>query len=45
VGRHLQALNELLFLEEQVPETEKATDNFLAGIHDPKLEIVIKIVW
>ncbi len=36
VGRHQQAHNELLFLEEPVAETKKATD-FLAGICDPKL--------
>ena len=37
VGRHQQAHNELLFLEEPVAETKKVTD-FLAGIRDPKLE-------
>ena len=41
VGRHQQAHNELLFLEEPVAETKKVTD-FLAGIRDPKLETAIQ---
>ena len=41
VGRHQQAHNELLFLEEPVAETKKVT-NFLAGIRDPKLETAIQ---
>jgi hypothetical protein len=41
VGRHQQAHNELLFLEEPVAEIKKVTD-FLAGIRDPKLETAIQ---
>ena len=41
VGRHQQAHNELLFMEEPVAETKKVTD-FLAGIRDPKLETAIQ---
>lgn len=41
VGRHQQAHNELLFLEEPVAETKKVTD-FLAGIRDAKLETAIQ---
>jgi hypothetical protein len=41
VGKHQQAHNELLFLEEPVAETKKVTD-FLAGIRDPKLETAIQ---
>jgi hypothetical protein len=41
VGRHQQAHNELLFLEEPVAETKKVTD-FLTGIRDPKLETAIQ---
>ena len=41
VGRHQQAHNELLFLEEPVAETKKVTD-FLGGICDPKLETAIQ---
>ncbi len=41
VGRHQQAHNELLFLEEPVAKTKKVTD-FLAGIRDPKLETAIQ---
>ena len=39
--RHQQAHNELLFLEEPVTETKKATD-FLAGIRDPNLDTAIQ---
>jgi hypothetical protein len=41
VGRHQQAHNELLFLEEPVAETKKVT-KFLADICDPKLETAIQ---
>ncbi len=41
VGRHQQAHDELLFLEEPVAETKKVT-NFLAGICDLKLETAIQ---
>ncbi|KAI2503960.1 Reverse transcriptase (RNA-dependent DNA polymerase) [Fragilaria crotonensis] len=41
VGKHQQAHNELLFLEEPVAETKKVTD-FLASIRDPKLETAIQ---
>jgi hypothetical protein len=40
-GRHQQAQNEMLFLEEPVAETKKVAD-FLAGIRDPKLETAIQ---
>ncbi|KAI2500933.1 hypothetical protein MHU86_13540 [Fragilaria crotonensis] len=41
VGKHQQAHNDLLFMEEPVAHTKKVTD-FLAGICDPKLETNIQ---
>jgi hypothetical protein len=41
VGKHQQAHNKLLFLEEPVAETKKVTD-FLAGFCDPKLKTAIQ---
>ena len=41
VGRHQQAHNELLFLEEPVAETKKVT-SFLAGIREPMLETAMQ---
>ena len=42
LGKNQQAQNELLFLEEPVAETKRATSDFLARICNPKLEAAIQ---